>query len=167
MQGMGVVLAAAMYIVAAVPQAQADSSVRVVADDVPLLLTPAPVVLDGMLYLPLRPLAQQFHTTLTVDKQSIELRRADGRTFLLRLDRLEVWSDGVVWMVAEAPVRLVAGTTMVPRGIVEAVVGVLTVWSESGGVLGITTPKGFPAETPPQTGAGLSPPPPGAPEPGV
>ena len=165
MQGMGVVLAAVMYIVAAVPQAQADSPVRVVVDDVPLPLTPAPVVLDGMLYLPLRPLAQQFQTTLTVDKQSIELRRAGGRTFLLRLDRLEVWSDGVVWTVAEAPVRLVAGTTMVPRGIVEAVFGVLTVWSESEGVLEITTPKAFRSETPPKPVAAVPPPTPVAPKP--
>lgn len=158
-------MAAAMWVAAAAPAQAAAPATRIAVDDVALALTPAAGFFDGVLYLPLRPLATQFRATLTVDKQAIEVRRNDGRVFLLRLDRMEVWSDGVVWTVAEAPVRLITGATMVPRGMVEAVFGVLTVWSQDDGVLAITTPKPFRSETPPRPEAPASPPPTAAPRP--
>ena len=133
-------VAAALTLLAA-PTARAADPVRVLVDDIPLALTPDPVVQDAFLFLPLRPLAQHFQASLIVDRQAIEVRRADGGAYLLRLGRLEVWSGGVVIAVTEAPVQLMQGTTMIPRGAVDVLFETLTVWNPQVSVLTITTAR--------------------------
>jgi len=133
-------VAAALTLLAA-PTARAADPVRVLVDDIPLALTPDPVVQDAFLFLPLRPLAQHFQASLIVDRQAIEVRRSDGGVYLLRLGRLEVWSGGVVIAVTEAPVQVMRGTTMIPRGAVDVLFDTLTVWNPQDGVLTITTAR--------------------------
>ncbi|HET6946490.1 MAG TPA: hypothetical protein VFJ45_01605, partial [bacterium] len=133
-------VAAALTLLAATAARAADP-VRVLVDDIPLALTPDPVVRDAFLFLPLRPLAQHFQASLIVDRQAIEVRRSDGGVYLLRLGRLEVWSGGVVIAVTEAPVQVMHGTTMIPRGAVDVLFDTLTVWNPQDGVLTITTAR--------------------------
>lgn len=132
---------AAVLSLLAATAARAADPVRVLVDDVPLALIPAPVIQDAFLFLPLRQLAQHFQASLVVDRQSIEVRRVDGSTYLLRLGRLEVWSGSVVVAVTEAPVQVMQGTTMIPRGAVDVLFETLTVWNPQDGVLTITTAR--------------------------
>lgn len=133
--------AVVLWLAAGVPAWAAAEPVRVLVDDLPLTLTPPPAVQDGILYLPLRPLAQHFQASLAIDRQTIEVRRADGPVFTVRLGRLEVWSEGVVVAVIEAPVLVVNGATMIPRGAVDVLFDTLTVWNYQDGVVTIVSPQ--------------------------
>lgn len=144
------IIGAAVWLLGPVPSgtrlgtllpAQAAEPVRVLIDDIPLTLIPPATVEDAFLYLPLRPLAQHFQATLTVDKQVIEVHRTDGVIFTLRLGRLEIWSGGMAVAVTEAPVRLVNGVTMIPRGAVDVLFDTLTVWNRQEQQLVIVTRK--------------------------
>ncbi|HXF82130.1 MAG TPA: SdrD B-like domain-containing protein [bacterium] len=132
---------AGALIFAAASSAAAAAPVRVVVDDTPLALSPAPVVQDGFVFLPLRPLAQHFQATLIVDRLAIEVRTADGTSHLLRLGRLEIWSGDLVEAVMEAPTQVMQGTTMVPRGGVDVLFGTLTVWNPLEGLVTITSAR--------------------------
>lgn len=138
MRALGAALLLAL--IAAGPAWAADP-IRVFVDDAPLLLTPAPVVQEPFLFLPLRPLAQHFQASLIVDRQTIEVRLPDGESYRLRVGRLEIWSGELVIAVAEAPVLLMQGATMIPRGAVDVLFRTLTVWNPQDGILTITTAR--------------------------
>lgn len=125
----GALIGAVVLCLAAGLPAWTAEPIRVLVDDLPLTLTPLPSVRDGILYLPLRPLAQHFQASLVIDRQTIEVRRADGTVFTVRLGHLEVWSAGVVVAVTEAPVLILDGATMIPRGAVDVLFDTLTVWN--------------------------------------
>lgn len=124
--------------------------IRVEVDDASVALSPPPAVLDGVLYLPLRPLARTFGAELVADRQGVTVRRADGATFLVRAGRLEVWSGDLVWALASAPARLVDGTFMVPVEMAEALFGIVAVWDPRDHVLRIATPRPVRVEQPPR-----------------
>lgn len=132
--------AVVLWLAAGLP-AWAAEPARVLVDDLPLTLTPPPAVRDGILYLPLRPLAQHFQASLVVDRQTIEVRRADGAVYTVRLGRLEVWSGSVVVAVTEAPVLVLNGATMIPRGAVDVLFDTLTIWNFQDGVVTIVSPQ--------------------------
>ncbi|MDR7401532.1 MAG: SdrD B-like domain-containing protein [Armatimonadota bacterium] len=115
--------------------------VRVEVDDLPVALSPPPAVLDGVLYLPLRPLARTFGAELVVDGQTVTVRRPDGAVFVLRSGRREVWSAELVWALASSPARVVNGVFLVPLEMVEALFDVLAVWDPQAQVLRITTSR--------------------------
>jgi hypothetical protein len=139
--------------------ARAAAAARVEVDETPLELSPPPTFLDGVLYLPLRPLAQVFGADLAVDRQAVTVRNADGAVFLVRAGRREVWSGDLVWTLAPAPARLVGGTFMVPPEMVEALFGVLAVWDERAQVLRIATPRQVRVEQADRAAPAAGPPP--------
>ena len=71
----------------AVPIYGAAAVIRVVVDDVPLSVSPPAFLLDDTVYLPLAPLARRFQATTKFTAPAIEIRRLDGTTLTLRLDR--------------------------------------------------------------------------------
>lgn len=132
---------AAIWALGMLVPAHGAPGIRVLVDDLPLALIPPASVVDDFLYLPLRPLAQQFNATVTFGNREIEVRRPDGVTFTLRTGRLEIWSDGMVVAVVEAPVRLVNGATMIPKGAVDVLFDALTVWNRQEHLVVIVTRK--------------------------
>lgn len=131
--------------------------VRVLVDDVPLVLSPAPARQGATLFVPLRPLAQHFQAAVVAGRQTVEVRLPDGTDYRLRLGRLEIWSGEIVIAVAEAPVQVIQGTTMIPRGAVDVLFGTLTVWNPQDGVLTITTARPpDPVAAPPRPAAPAS-----------
>lgn len=133
-------IAALLALIAATAARGADP-VRVLVDDAPLALTPAPVVQEPFLFLPLRPLAQHFQASLVVDRQRIDVRLPDGESYRLRLGRLEIWSGPLVIAVVEAPVQLMQGTTMIPRGAVDVLFRTLTVYNPQDRIVTITSAR--------------------------
>src|SRR2546428_10642006 len=127
----------------AVPIYGAAAVIRVVVDDVPLSVSPPAFLQDDTVYLPLAPLARRFQATAKFTAPAIEIRRLDGTTLTLRLDRLEVWSGDIVTTLLEAPVRLVNGVTMIPKSAVEALFDALTTWDAQDGVITIVTRAPF------------------------
>jgi len=127
----------------AVPIYGAAAVIRVVVDDVPLSVSPPAFLQDDTVYLPLAPLARRFQATTKFTAPAIEIRRLDGTTLTLRLDRLEVWSGDIVTTLLEAPVRLVNGVTMIPKSAVEALFDALTTWDAQDGVITIVTRAPF------------------------
>lgn len=117
--------------------------VRVFLNDSPIALTTPPVRQGDLVYLPLRVMAQQFQASVTVDKDTVEVRRPDGIALVLRLGRREIWSEGLVMALAEAPVVRVNGVTMITPGTVEALFDVLTVWSREDRTLFVTSRETF------------------------
>jgi len=140
----------------AVAAAGTPPAVRVFIDESP---TPAltAVVLDGILYFPLRALTEALSATLGFTRPDLEIRRADGVTFMLRVGRREIWEGGQVTALAEAPVRLVSGVTMAPRGSVESVFSALVVWTPGEPTATIVTQSAFhpapPVPAPPRPAA--------------
>src|SRR3989454_2943991 len=135
-----------------VPSQGTPPPIRVAVDDVPLSVSPAAFLQDGTVYLPLAALARRFQATTKFNAPTVEVHRVDDSTLTLRLDRLEVWSDDVVTTLLEAPVRLVNGVTMIPRGAVEALSDTLTTWHARGGRVSIVTRAPF------QTAVAVKPP---------
>src|SRR2546428_1408291 len=127
----------------AVPIYGAAAVIRVVVDDVPLSVSPPAFFQDGTVYVPLAPLARRFQATTKFTAPAIDIQRLDGTTLSLRLDRLEVWSGDVVATLLEAPVRLVNGVTVIPKGAVEALFDALTTWDAQEGVMTIVTRAPF------------------------
>src|SRR5256712_12715278 len=127
----------------AVPIYGAAAVIRVVVDDVPLSVSPPAFFQDDTVYLPLAPLATRFQATTKFTTPAIDIRRLDGTTLTLRLDRLEVWSGDIVTTLLEAPVRLVNGVTMIPKSAVEALFDALTTWDAQDGVITIVTRAPF------------------------
>jgi len=134
-----------MVLAAATP-VPAAPAVRIVVDDVPVALTPAPAVLGGILYLPLRPLASQFGSQVTAGGHTITVTLTDGTVLTLHPDRMEVWSGALVWALLEAPVRLLDGVTFVPASAVDPLFHGLTQWDQTGQTLYITTRAVFHAD---------------------
>src|SRR5437867_12260802 len=139
-----------------VPSQGTTPLIRVVVDDVPLSVSPAAFLQDGTVYLPLAALARRFQATTKFNAPTVEVHRVDDSTLTLRLDRLEVWSGDVVTTLLEAPVRLVNGVTMIPRGAVEAIFEALATWDAQEGVITILTRAPF------QTAVAAKPPRPAA-----
>jgi hypothetical protein len=144
-------------LISAMPAAAGNPpAVRVFIDESP---TPAltAVILDGVLYFPLRALTEALSATLGFTRPDLEIRRADGVTFLLRVGRREIWEGGQVTALAEAPVRLVSGVTMAPRGSVESVFSALVVWTPGDPTATIVTQSAFhpapPVPAPPRPAA--------------
>ena len=127
----------------AVPIYGAAAVIRVVVDDVPLSVSPPAFFQDDTVYLPLAPLARRFQATTKFTAPAIDIQRLDGTTLTLRVDRLEVWSGDVVTTLLEAPVRLVNGVTMIPKGAVDALFDALTTWDAQDGVITIVTRAPF------------------------
>jgi uncharacterized protein (DUF2141 family) len=117
-------------------------SVRIFIDEAPTSAMTA-VVLDGILYFPLRALTSALRATLVFARPDLEVRRADGQTFMLRVGRREVWDGGQVTALAEAPVLLVSGVTMAPRGSVESIFDALVVWTPGESTATIVTQSAF------------------------
>lgn len=139
-------MCAAVLLAAGTP-ALAAPAISVLVDDVPLALTPAPTVLGGILYLPLRSLARHFAVEVAVDRHgAIGVTRADGTVLTLRPDRMEVWSGELAWAVLDAPVRLVNGATFVPVSAVDVLFSALTQWDANAQTLFITTHTSFRSE---------------------
>ncbi|MGH2347949.1 MAG: hypothetical protein ACRDFT_00620, partial [bacterium] len=135
----------ATLLISAAPAAAAGGpppAVRVFIDEAPTSAATA-VVLDGILYFPLRALTSAFNATLVFTRPDLEIRRADGETFILRVGRREVWEGGQVTALAEAPVRLVSGVAMAPRGSVESVFDALVVWTPGESTATIVTQSAF------------------------
>ncbi len=123
--------------------AKGSSAVRVLVNESPLGVLPAPVMVDGVLYLPLRPLARHFGTEVAADRQAVTVTRADGTLLTLRPGRMEVWSGGLVWALLSAPVRLIDGSTFIPSSAVDVLFQTLTLWDSTELTLWITTPASF------------------------
>src|SRR3989442_221937 len=153
-RGPEVVQGAIVNVRAAPPPRGARAQIRAAVDDVPLSVSPAAFLQDGTVYLPLAALARRFQATTKFNAPTVEVHRVDDSTLTLRLDRLEVWSDDVVTTLLEAPVRLVNGVTMIPRGAVEALFDTLTTWDPQEGLVSIVTRATF------QTAVAVKPPPP-------
>lgn len=143
---MALLLCAALLLAAGMMPAQAAPAVRVFANDSPLALIPGPVVIEGILYLPLRPLARHFATEVAADRQAVTVTRTDGTALTLRPGRMEVWSDGLVWALLSAPVRLIEGSTFVPSSAVDVLFQALTLWESNEQTLFITTRTSFRTE---------------------
>src|SRR5436309_3597970 len=137
-----------------VPSQGTAPPIRVVVDDVPLSVSPPGFLQDGTVYLPLAALARRFQATTKFNAPTVEVHRIDDSTLTLRLDRLEVWSGDVVTTLLDAPVRLVNGATMIPRGAVDALFDTLTTWDPQEGLVSIVTHAPF------QTAVAAKPPPP-------
>lgn len=141
------VAAAIVWLLMAVgPASAATTPVRVFLNDRPLALAPSAFEQDGVLYFPLRALAEPFQTAIKVDKDTLEIHRTDGVIFTLRYGRLEIWSEGLVVAVAEAPVILTDGVTMVARGAIETLFEALTVWNQPEHTVVIATRPSFKTE---------------------
>lgn len=131
--------------------APAASAIRVIADDAELALTPAPTMVGGVLYLPLRSLAHHFLAKVAFTSQgAISLTRVDDTVLILRPDRMEVLAGNLVQALLDAPVRLMNGTTFVPASAVDALFPALTQWDPAGQTLVITTHTSFHAEAAPR-----------------
>ena len=126
-----------------VPSQGTAPPIRVVVDDVPLSVSPPAFLQDGTVYLPLAALARRFQATTKFNAPTVEVHRIDDSTLTLRLDRLEVWSGDVVTTLLDAPVRLVNGATMIPRGAVDALFDTLTTWDPQEGLVSIVTRAPF------------------------
>ena len=126
-----------------VPSQGTAPPIRVVVDDVPLSVSPPGFLQDGTVYLPLAALARRFQATTKFNAPTVEVHRIDDSTLTLRLDRLEVWSGDVVTTLLDAPVRLVNGATMIPRGAVDALFDTLTTWDPQEGLVSIVTRAPF------------------------
>jgi len=119
--------------------------IRIVVDDVPISVTPPAFLQGGTVYLPLAPLARRFQATTKFTPPAVDIQRLDSSTLTVRLDRLEVWSGDVVTALLEAPVRLVNGVTMIPRGAVDTLFDALTTWDPQDGLITIVTRAPFQA----------------------
>src|SRR5438093_6908120 len=117
--------------------------IRIVVDDVPISVTPPAFLQGGTVYLPLAPLARRFQATTKFTPPAVDIQRLDSSTLTVRLDRLEVWSGDVVTALLEAPVRLVNGVTMIPRGAVDTLFDTLTTWDPQEGLVSIVTRAPF------------------------
>lgn len=145
-------------VLAAGAPAPAAPAIRVLVDDAELALTPAPTILGGTLYLPLRSLARHFLAGVAATSQgAIQVTRADGTVLTLRPERIEVWSGELAWALLDAPVRLINGSTFVPASAVDALFPALTQWDPAAKTLVITTRTPFHSEAAPR--------PPGVPAP--
>ncbi len=121
-------------------------AVRVFVDDAPSSALTA-LALHDTLYFPLRALAAALQATLTMTGPDLEVRRTDGRTLVVRVGRREIWTDAQVTALAESPVLLINGTTMIPRGAVEALFDALVVWNRDENTATLVTHAAFhPAE---------------------
>ncbi|HEY3247558.1 MAG TPA: SdrD B-like domain-containing protein [bacterium] len=138
---------AALLIWAAPTSAAAASpAVRVFLDDAQSSALTA-LILNEALYFPLRALAVSLRATLTVKGVELEVRRADGRVFMVRVGRREIWADAQVIALAESPVLLVNGITMAPRGAVETMFDALVIWNKEENTATLVTQAAFhPAE---------------------
>lgn len=126
-----------------VPIWGAAPPIRIVVDDVLLSVSPPAFLQDGTVYLPLAALARRFQAATKFTAPAVDVQRLDGSTLTLRLDRLEVWSGDIVTNILEAPVRLVNGVTMIPRGAVDALFDTLTTWDPQEGLLTIVSRAPF------------------------
>lgn len=122
------VAALALALGAVAPARSAAQPITVTLDDQPLALTPPPVVVDGVLFVPLRPFAVRFNAGVTYDRGTIDVRSADGAAFTLRIGRIEVWAGDLVIALLPKAVRLVQNSTMVPLAALEVLFDVLAAW---------------------------------------
>lgn len=146
-------MSAAVLLATGTP-ASAAAPLRILVDDAPLALSPAPTVLGGIVYLPLRPLARHFGVGVAVTSHgAISVTRADGRVLTLRPDRMEVWSGELAWALLDAPVRLINGSTFVPVSAIDVLFSALTQWDPGAQTLVVTTRSSFHSEAAPRPAA--------------
>src|SRR5947208_15055259 len=103
------------------------------------MVTPPGFLQCGPFYLPLAALARRFQATTKFNAPTVEVHRIDDSTLTLRLDRLEVWSGDVVTTLLDAPVRLVNGAPMIPRGAVDGLFDTLPTWDPPEGLVRIVS----------------------------
>jgi len=110
---------------------QDEEPPRVMAGGAPLRLDPAPIVSDGALLVPVRPLAEWLGASVTF-RTDLEGKRAiilakDGRVAELAIRSKTMIVDGNARMLPAAPV-LRNGSAMVPLRAVAAAFGETVVW---------------------------------------
>ncbi|MDR5683540.1 MAG: SdrD B-like domain-containing protein [Armatimonadota bacterium] len=127
-----------LALAAALPAAPAPA-VRLFLDGSPLGLRPAPLLVDGLVYLPLRPLAALFGAEVVARPGIVEVRKADANAYTLRPGRSEVWQADLVIAVLPGPVRVMNGSTRIPHPAAEVLFDVLVDWDPASGRLSITT----------------------------